>query len=140
MTAENKELMAKGATTITLLGVWGKLPLERGNCFSVETEQGDFRIVNFVHENLEHLLKHGLSWPIRIMVLGDGIAALHDERIPDRWFSKTYCEVCCPQSLLPFPQRAAHMRQEARGERKVRTGFISFDPSKKPTEPPEGVV
>lgn len=138
-------LDATAITGHTLLGVMGKPPFKSGNCFSVlaggsECEgDNEFKIVNFCHENLEHLLKCGLTWPIKIAVLAGRTAIFHDERIPDAFYSDHYCEVCCPESLLPFPQIAAHARQEKRQERVVRPageggfGIVSIQFDKRPT-------
>lgn len=123
-------ILATEVASRTLVAVHGSPPYRRGNCFRVLAEDGnEYKIVNFVYENLELLLKHGLTWPLKISILGGRAAILHDERIPDEWYSTIYCEVCCPSSLLPHPQLARHQRQEARGERIVGDGFVSFKKS-----------
>lgn len=103
----------------TCVGVGGTPPHEYGNCFTVLCDDGKHRrVVNFVLENLEAgVEKHGLTWPIRIKALTDRVAVVHDERIPDNWYSKRFCEVCCPTNLLPLPQLLAHERQIAYGDR-----------------------
>lgn len=103
-------LKATCVTSITLVGVEGKPPLARGNCFSVRAEDGrEYRVVNFVYENLEALLAEGLEWPIDVRTLDSRTAVIHDKRIPNEWYSTRFCEVCCPNSLLPLPQQ---LRQE----------------------------
>lgn len=124
----------------TLVGVnTNNMPVSSGNCFSVKTKDdtGDeyegYRIVNFVWENMECLLLHKVvNWPIRIAILRGRIAIIHDDRIPDNWYQGEYCEVCCPDDLLPFPQIAAHKRQESRGERVVHERTISYHFGKAP--------
>lgn len=103
----------------TLLGVLGNdFPLGSGNCFSVECDDGSaYRIVNFVLENLKELLHRGLTWPVKILVLEGSTAVLHDERIHSSWYRDDFCPCCCPQTLLPLPQRLQQMRKEARGHR-----------------------
>lgn len=95
-------------------------PIEYGNCFSVATEDGkNYRILNFGLENLEHLLaEKGLTWPVKIVVLGERHAALSDERIGDRWYWPRFCSVCTPRDLIPLPQLLENDRDEARGTTK----------------------
>lgn len=118
----------------TLLGVGGEPPHSSGNCFSVEADdKREYRIVNFVYENFHHVLKQGVSWPVKIKVLRDHIAVIHDSRIPDEWYMARFCEVCCADDLLPVPQILAHERQEERGERiDMGHGWIKIDWSKRP--------
>jgi hypothetical protein len=76
------------------------------------------KIVNFGLENLEMLLDLKIiSFPVQIFKLSDNIAIIHDERIPLRFYWNKYCTHCCPNHLLPLPQRAYH-------DLKVRTGDI----------------
>jgi hypothetical protein len=101
------------------------IPHKSGNCFSVGTSDGKkFKIVNFIYENLDHLITAGqLTWPVQIYCLSGNIAVIHDLRIPDGWYSPSFCEVCCPESLLPAPQVLRNRRSEARGDRKT-TAFM----------------
>jgi|688.fasta_scaffold476078_2 hypothetical protein len=115
---ENVKL-ATNVTTVTLVGFFGEYPRERGNCFSVSVEGEDYRIINFNHENLEKLIEDKIvSFPIKISKLSDGIAIIADERIPDEWYSKIFCETCTPGDLLPLPQRLKHYLDIERGIRK----------------------
>ena len=116
---ENLKL-ATDVTTVTLVGFFGEYPRERGNCFSVSVEgERNYRIINFNHENLEKLIEDGvISFPIKISKLGEGIAIIADERIPDEWYSKRLCETCTPENLLPLPQRLKHYLDIERGTRK----------------------
>jgi len=109
---------AVAITGHTLVGYnTDEYPIKRGNCFSVETEDGkNYRILNFGLENLEHLLaEKGLTWPVKIVVLGERHAALSDERIGDRWYQSKFCSVCTPRDLIPLPQLLENDRDEARG-------------------------
>jgi hypothetical protein len=127
------KLMALRVTNVTLVGAYGDFPMERGNCFSVFAADGnEYRIVNFVHENMAHLKGRRISLPIQIRALADNIAVIHDPRIPDEWYAIRFCETCCPNSLLPLPQALAHERQEAQGVRKVHEGFITINHGKRP--------
>ena len=70
------------------------------------------------------LLGGGVTWPIKVHPISEHQAVIHDERIPDNWYSNGWCEICCPRDLLPIEQKLAHSRQEARGERTVTTTDI----------------
>ena len=97
--------------------------------------------MNFNLENIEELIRIGqITWPIKIKEIGTQLlesdrsnwAVIHDERIPDDWFQDNWCEICCPQVLLPIHQRDRHERQEACGAREVRNGTLIIDTSKLP--------
>ena len=109
-------------TTVTLVGYFGEFPRERGNCFSVSVEgERDYRIINFNYENLEKLIEDEMvSFPLKISKLSDGIAIIADERIPDEWYSKRFCETCTPSDLLPVPQKLKHFLDIERGIREER--------------------
>lgn len=105
----------------TLIGSFGEFPRSIGNCFDLITSDGKYyRIVNFVVENLEELLRIGLTWPVKILPLGERTAVICDGRIGDEWYDKEYCTVCCPSNLLPHPQQTKHLRQILRGDRVER--------------------
>lgn len=103
------------------------------------TARKDFRIVNFNLENLEYLRKNGLELPLKLVPISAHLAIVHDERIPHEFYDERWCEVCCPEELLPSPQQARLKRQEASGERTVHRGdvftSVSYDPSKRPRPP-----
>jgi hypothetical protein len=128
---------ASSITSSTLVGVAkSKPPYKNGNCFSLACgKREEYRIVNFNLENLKHLLRCGLTWPVKISKISDRLAILHDERIPDEFYDKEYCEVCCKKDLLPVTQQSRIMRQIKRGQRiDFDDGFfIKLDYSKKPT-------
>jgi len=127
--------MAVSVTTVTLVGFSKrKFPLERGNCFGVLTEKGEeYRIVNFAHENWEEMLKRGIKTPVRILPISTKQAIIHDERIPDAWYTDRWCETCCPYELLPLPQRLAHERARWNGsEVSVGDTITRYDGSKLP--------
>ena len=121
---EYMDLKATGVAGYSLLGCDELLPHKRGNCFSVEAEGGNYRIVNFVHENLEELIEAGLTYPIGIRVLAGNIAVIHDKRIPSEWYRSEFCEVCCPRSLLPLPQTLRQEREVRQGVRMEGDGFV----------------
>ncbi len=106
-----------------------KYPAEHGNCFSVEnvTDGKGFKILNFIHENLAELMREGLTWPVRCQSLSDRHAVIHDERIPDSFYERWFCEVCCPVDLLPSPQLLRRERWIATGYLVVRDGYNRFD-------------
>jgi hypothetical protein len=108
---------AKKVTSHTLVGVYGEPPHSRGNCFSVSDGKREWRIINFNLENLEALQEAGLQFPIHCKSLDDYCAIVQDGRIGERWYSGHYCEVCCPESLLPKTQLDRHERDELRGIR-----------------------
>lgn len=131
-------LEAVSVESYTLAGIYVPTqkedwPISHGNCFTVLTEGGkSYRIVDFAYENLEEALRRGLTWPIKIFPLSACVAVIHDPRIPDDWYRDYWCEVCCPEELLPLPQILAHKRQIARGEREAGDGFIKIDTAKSP--------
>ncbi len=119
----------------TLLGVNTKdfdPPYEHGNCFDLVTKPFDnkkkkypkgaksYRILNFVLENLEYALKNKLiEWPIKIHILDNNSAVIHDERIPHEWYNEDFCSVCTPQNLKLFTTKLKNARDELTGARKV---------------------
>jgi hypothetical protein len=112
-------------TTTTLVGYHYKkeeqFPRPRGNCFSVEVpDHGEYRIVNFSYENIKEAVRRGVSWPIKILPIGRRVAVLHDARIPWDWYDSKWCETCCPDRLLPPPQRLLHLLEIERGVRVER--------------------
>ncbi len=134
-----KTLNASRITMHTLVGYSGnKFPMggKGGNCFSVETDGGELRIVNFGMENLEHLISLGLKWPIRVEDIGSGRGVINDGRIGDRWYSDRFCEACCPKDLIPLPQRLVQLRQIQRGDRKEEGEWITCNMAHKPPQFP----
>lgn len=103
---------ATGVAEVKLVGVRiTKYPLVRGNCFRMYTKcGGHYRILNFVYENLEYLLKNGLSYPIKIAVLNDREAVVHDERIPDNFYTKKLCNVCSSEEFKNNTDYLAYQR------------------------------
>lgn len=101
-------------------------PVQYGNCFGVEFEDGTHgRVINFSIENLEKLIKLGLTWPVQCLRVGP-VTVIHDGRIGERWYSEGFCEICCPRDLLPIDQRHAQLRDILRGRRVERPGSISI--------------
>jgi len=140
---ENPETkLAYGVTMYTLVGVGrtDNYPLTHGNCFSVATrtdnkspwnDSGSYKIVNFILENLEHLIEEKvIEWPIKIVVIDEQlrVAAVNDPRIPDEYYTTRFCEVCTPINLLPVPQRLRHLRDIDRGFRTEHgNGIVSMN-------------
>lgn len=126
---------AIGVTSNTLLGVSSKeYPLEWGNCFSVKTsDDGNYKIVNFIVENLEEVIRRGVNWPITIKVLSDNIAVINDIRIPHNWYRDRWCTTCCPKDLLPIPQQLEYERNILSGVYVKNGPLLYIDHSKAPT-------
>ncbi len=102
----------------TLVGSSGDYPREVGNCFDLICGDKSVRIVNFIVENLEKLLEDKvIEWPIKVHILKGRTAIIHDERIPHEWYDKSFCEVCCPQPLLPIQQQLRIARDILSGDR-----------------------
>jgi hypothetical protein len=121
------DLKATAVTSHTLVGVLGKPPHDSGNCFSVTADDGsEYRIVNFVYENLKALQAAGLTWPVDIRVLAGRTAVFHDRRIPHNWYQSRFCEVCCPKALLPLPQLLRHEREVMQGVREEHNGYVTM--------------
>ena len=141
------KVQVDGVGSTTLVGVnTDNYPLKRGNCFSVFREEivgghgkisyKEYRVLNFNYENLEHLLESNIiQWPIDIFIYERDFALIHDIRIPEEYYQKHFCEVCCPEDLLPMPQRLALDRKTLRGEREVIKcdGFTMVRQELKPT-------
>lgn len=118
-------------------------PQDNGNCFGVFANDGvtaeqiinqtvaEYRIVNFNVENLNALLKLGLTWPIRCKLIAHRTAIIHDPRIGERWYSKRYCESCCPREFLPITQKQERERDVLRGVIVEHEKFVQIDPGKK---------
>ena len=104
--------------------VYSHTLMARNNCFTMITKDEQlFRVVNVTHENLVDLIEnHNLTLPLKLMVLRERVAAVHDERIPHKYYEQRFCEVCCPRDLLPAPQRLYHLRDVATGYRSERPG------------------
>jgi len=116
---------------VTLMGTLRTdYPMESGNCFSVETDDGrHYRIVNFVYENMKEAFRRGTSddrwrpgveWPLKCLEIGNGTAIVHDLRIPTDWYAQRWCECCCPHDLLPMPQRLTTALRRESGEETVK--------------------
>lgn len=98
------------------------------NCFSVMTSQRKhYKIVNFYAEALRSLLHDGLTWPVKIAVLGEKWAAIHDTRIPRDKYCQSFCEICTPTELLPIPQRLRMALDIASGRLKFHEKEIAHD-------------
>ena len=112
----------KYATEITFITLLGSLdtnfPItEGGNCFGIKTtDGGEYKVLNFYHENLKELLKRGLTWPIKIKTVEKHLAVINDPRIADNWYRDRFCETCCPRQFLPLPQQFLLERKIGRGE------------------------
>ena len=125
-----KEVQATAVLGHTLVGYsTDTFPISGrgGNCFSVATNDGRLRILNFGYENLEELQRQGLSWPLKCIKLDEGLGVVADNRIGDRWYSATFCEACTPRNWLPTPQRLRQLREIDRGARdESRVDMVSF--------------
>jgi hypothetical protein len=123
-------LDAGGVTTCTLVGHIYRdddYPRPRGNCFRVHVPgDGEYRIVNFSYENIQEAVRRGVSWPIKVLPVGKGVAVIHDVRIPNEWYDSLWCEVCCPRRFLPAPQRLPQLIDIARGVREESEHYVSF--------------
>ena len=135
-------LQATGIGSHTLVGFDDSkgYPLTQGNCFSVCTVEDRLcRIVNFSHENFIEAVARGVKLPISIGIIGknngtgEGYAIVHDKRISVDWYQQRWCEICCPEDLLPLPQRLAHALEIEQGVRIQGDGFIKINYAKKPT-------
>lgn len=103
----------------TLMGVSGAPPFKHGNGFSmISIDDKEYGIVNFYLENLEYLIDEGhITWPIKIKVLKDNYAVIHDERIPHDFYNKYFRG--CPKELWPISQQLEHEREIMYGTIKI---------------------
>jgi len=135
----NKKAISIGMQTLVGYDRNAKFPIAKGNCFSMETEDGNgYRIINFGVENLEELLKtRVIAYPIEIYIPDgyDNIAYIADKRIPDDWYWKNFCSGCCPRALWPKEQLDDWNRRIESGEIVESNGMITYnikpDPEKK---------
>ena len=123
---------AKSFGAVTCMGHMSQpFPRDSGNCFDVVDADGKaWRIVNFVYENLVEALRRGVSddrwapgvaWPVACAPIGKNVAVITDPRIPTDWYQREWCEVCCPASVLPIPQRLTTALRRASGEETMQT-------------------
>ena len=113
-------MKATGITYVTCLGF--------NNCFGVAVDGKEYSVVNFYLEALESLLAENIiEWPIEVDVLDDSrCVVVTDSRIHDMYFRTGFCETCTPERLLPLPQRLAHARAIARGDREEKNGSVAI--------------
>jgi transcriptional regulator len=92
---------ATKVTGSTLLGIGSKnFPLKNGNCFDVEVNGQSCRVINFVLENLEHLIETNIvSWPIDVELHYKDYVSIKDVRIPKDYYRETLCTICTPIKL-----------------------------------------
>lgn len=119
-------------TTVTLVGFINyEFPMEHGNCFSMKTDDDkEYKIVNFNYENFKELLERKvIEYPVTIGVIAERTAVILDSRIPNDWYSDTFCSTCTPMDLIPLPQRIKQLLDIDRGlreEREVEMNGIKF--------------
>ena len=75
-----------------------------------------FEFLKSIH-NTELLKNNKVDFPIKLSIIGKFVAVVDDERIPDNWYNDDFCTVCCPENLLPLPQRLKIKREETSGKR-----------------------
>ena len=109
--------------SVTLLGVdTSAYPVKRGNCFSVQIDDAEYKVINFNHENLMFLIQLGLKLPVEILVDDETKRAfIHDTRIKDKWYDKDVCEICSP---MKFWSAAQLLRRQ----RDIDAGHLTVTP------------
>jgi hypothetical protein len=137
---EDFEAVEIGSVTMVGHNHFEPPPWKSGNCFDVVDAKGhSWRTLNFYYENLEALLnlEGPVWWPLRCLVIRPGgtnhrgLAVIHDPRIPPPWYRRDWCQTCCPDHLLPMPQRLA-------GLLRIDCGNEVQHPPTERTEPKEG--
>lgn len=130
MNEEYKEATGIGSVTLVGVDVRDGYPIKRGNCFSVGTKNKNewYHILNFSYENLKYLEKQKIiQFPIKILSLSERHAVICDNRIPDEFYQKDFCEICTPRELLPVPQRLKQLIQIQNETRKEHeNGLVSI--------------
>lgn len=92
-----------------------------GNCFSVRTDNGELRVVNFYYETLMELISENkLSFPIAVIKLTSTICVIVDPRIDKSLYREGFCEACTPIEYLPIPQRVKHLLDIQNGKREEK--------------------
>lgn len=121
MTKNNGTLgTIESVTTKTLVSYGSsEFPRSTGNCFSVKCSgiDSNIKIVNFNYENLEYLINIGMiNFPMTCYFIGEYTAVMYDSRIPLKWYQNHFCTTCCPENLLPMPQRLNIMLMKSVGD------------------------
>jgi len=128
---------AVGIGGCTLVGYMSNnFPMRSGNCFTVVNKEGkDYKIANFGHEDLEEAMRRGITFPIPILILAEGVAVIHDPRIPDDWYWEGFCGICTPNDLLSTTSKLAHQRGIECGAIKEEGSWIHYNHENTPTLP-----
>lgn len=94
-----------------------KFPIvDGGNCFSLKTEKGYIKIVNFGVENLQHLLKEKIvEWPVTVLLISDKLGVILDKRVPKEYYWTEFCSICCPFEYLPTTQKIESWDRQLKG-------------------------
>lgn len=126
---ENNLIDTKSIGFQTLVGYCTKkYPIVNGgNCFSLETDNKNIRIVNFGVENLKHLLKEKiLDWPVKVFPITETLGAILDKRVPKEYYWTKFCSICCPFEYLPTTQKLELWDQQLKGELEITQcdGFL----------------
>lgn len=113
---------ATGVGSVTLVGYLTKsYPMTGGNCFSVHTDAGEYRVVNFGYENLEELMRREVvAWPLDIIPISERHCVIADHRIPKEWYQDRFCSTCTPSDLLPPQQKLERVLDLKSGRRVER--------------------
>lgn len=104
-------------------------PLKRGNCFGMQVKTSEhlnkeFRILNFCYENLKALLDTKIvEFPIKVLMVSDNCAVVHDTRIPHDWYTP-FCNSCTPLELMAPERRLLKWRMVESGEITIHGGDV----------------
>lgn len=123
MIKSEKTVKGLYVTKQTLLGMSRRpedFPLPYGNRFHMMADDGvEYQIVNFNAENLTRAVELGLEMPVTLLVLEDHFAAIHDSRIPNKWYDQIWH---APLHLLPAYQKLELQREiESRDKEVIET-------------------
>lgn len=104
-----------------------QFPFSHGNCFSLIVGKKWYKVLNFNAENFKELFKRNkLTWPIKIIDVGDGCCFIHDDRIPGNWYQEHVCRSCAPYRFQTVAGQLKRWRDLESGRRVEKNGMVSI--------------
>ena len=116
-----KNLKATSLGFASCVGVMAEekdFPLNRGNYFSLETEDGkEYEIANFWYEDFDYLIRNKvIEFPVNIKVLEKRWALISDNRVPFKFYSETSYRA---------PEKYWSLKDRLIRQQKIDTGVIT---------------
>ena len=117
-----KNLKATSIGYVSCVGVMAEekdFPLNHGNYFSLETEDGkEYEIANFWYEDFDYLIRNKvIEFPVNIKVLEKKWAIISDNRVPFKFYSETSYRA---------PEKYWSLKDRLIRQQKIDTGIIKI--------------